>query len=259
MFLQRIEGRMKLLVVADIHYSLKQFDWLAQIAGKFDLVVLPGDLLDITSTVEQEAQILVVRKYFRRIREQVPLLIASGNHDLDIELSETERAAGWLPKTRREGMLVDGDHFEKDGILFTICPWWDGPIGKEKIAAQLAADAKRPKDKWIWLYHAPPQDRPISWTGKGYFGDEQVIEWIDQYQPDLVFSGHVHQAPFRSGGAWADQQGKTFIFNAGRQLGPVPAFILVDTDSNSATWISQAGQESIDLNEPLPIPEEATS
>ena len=39
---------MKLLFVADLHYSLKQFDWLLAEAPKFDAVSIGGDLLDLS-------------------------------------------------------------------------------------------------------------------------------------------------------------------------------------------------------------------
>ena len=41
---------MKVLVVSDLHYTLKQLDWVTMVAGEFDLVVMAGDFLDIGST-----------------------------------------------------------------------------------------------------------------------------------------------------------------------------------------------------------------
>jgi Icc-related predicted phosphoesterase len=40
---------MKMLFVADLHYTLKQLDWLVANAGDYDLVVIGGDLLDLGS------------------------------------------------------------------------------------------------------------------------------------------------------------------------------------------------------------------
>ena len=37
---------MRLLAVADLHYSLPQFDWVLEVAPDFDVVVLAGDLLE---------------------------------------------------------------------------------------------------------------------------------------------------------------------------------------------------------------------
>ena len=42
---------MRLLLVADLHYSLPQFDWVLSIADGFDVVVMAGDHLDLASIV----------------------------------------------------------------------------------------------------------------------------------------------------------------------------------------------------------------
>jgi len=43
---------MKCLLTSDLHYTLKQFDWVISVAQNFDVVVIAGDHLDISSTVE---------------------------------------------------------------------------------------------------------------------------------------------------------------------------------------------------------------
>ena len=50
---------MRCLVVADLHYSLPQFDWLLSAAPQFDLVIFAGDALDLGSAVDFRAQIVV--------------------------------------------------------------------------------------------------------------------------------------------------------------------------------------------------------
>ena len=47
---------MRLLAVADLHYSLPQFDWVLEIAADFDVVVLAGDHLELASIVDRRAQ-----------------------------------------------------------------------------------------------------------------------------------------------------------------------------------------------------------
>ena len=241
---------MKCLIVADLHYSLKQFDWVNLAAEKFDLVVIAGDLLDISSTVEIETQILVVLKYLRRIQPKARLLVSSGNHDGNARNAAGESVASWLDKARDLGALGDGDTLEEEGILFTICPWWDGPETQAGVAMQFERDAARRNGKWIWIYHAPPDASKTSWTGKVHFGDSELPGWIEKYRPDMVFSGHVHQAPFRNGGSWVEKVGSTVVFNAGRQLGSPPAFIAVDTDADTACWFSQMANERIHLDRP---------
>ena len=39
---------MRILVVSDLHYTLKQLDWVTAVAPDYDLVVIAGDLLDMS-------------------------------------------------------------------------------------------------------------------------------------------------------------------------------------------------------------------
>ena len=49
---------MRLLLVADLHYALPQFDWVVAHAGEYDIVVMSGDHLDIASPVDGRTQAL---------------------------------------------------------------------------------------------------------------------------------------------------------------------------------------------------------
>jgi Icc-related predicted phosphoesterase len=72
------ERTMRCLFVADLHYSLPQFDWLLRSAAGYDLVVLAGDALDAGSIVDYRAQTLVVRKYLQRLAGVTRLMVCSG-------------------------------------------------------------------------------------------------------------------------------------------------------------------------------------
>ena len=75
---------MKFLLVSDLHYALKQYDWTATVASNFDVVVIAGDHLDIASSVDGGVQVVVILKYLKRMMGQAKLLVSSGNHDLDV-------------------------------------------------------------------------------------------------------------------------------------------------------------------------------
>ncbi len=245
---------MKILLVADLHYTLKQWDWVNLVAEHFDLVVVAGDLLDVVSAVDLDVQILVTRKYLGRIAPKARLLVSSGNHDSDARNAAGERVAAWLLESGAgdEAVVVDGDYLEEESAFFTVCPWWDGPETRAEVAELFARDASRARGKtWIWIYHAPPAGSPVSWTGKKFFGDEALVNWIGKYRPAMVMSGHVHHAPFAKGGAWMDRIGDTRVFNMGRQIGPVPTHIVVDTEEQSAKWFSLAGNEVASLAGPV--------
>ena len=242
---------MRLLLTADLHYSLKQWDWLSLVADRYDAVVLAGDHLDIASLVEVDVQALVVLKYLRKIEGRTRLLVSSGNHDGDERTPANESVARWLEQARSAGVLVDGDTGVIGGWRFTVCPWWDGPETQREVAELLAREAGDRSAPWLWVYHAPPDHTRVSWTGKGHFGDPVLADWVRQYHPRMVLGGHVHQAPFRPPGCWVDQLDGTWLFNAGRQVGPEPAFVALDLAAMTARWCSQAGEETLDLNQSL--------
>ena len=53
---------MRVLFVSDIHYSLKQLDWLCGAAAGFDLLVIGGDLLDQVRA-ERSGVVATMRTY----------------------------------------------------------------------------------------------------------------------------------------------------------------------------------------------------
>lgn len=245
---------MRCLVVADLHYSLPQLDWLVSAAPQFDLVIFAGDALDIGSMVDFRAQIVVVKKYLALIAAQTKVILCSGNHDLDERNAEGEKISRWISEVRELGIACDGDNLTIGDTLFSVCPWWDGPLVKQRIADQLRdASLNRPQ-RWIWAHHAPPANSPTSWGGKRFFGDVELVQWIMQYQPSTVISGHVHQSPFITDGSWFDRLAQTWVFNAGLQPGRPPTHIVLDLDEDKAFWLAAGEAQWIDLDTPLKRP-----
>lgn len=245
---------MRGLLVSDLHYSLKQLDWLRETSPGYDLVVVAGDTLDISSTVALGAQIVVVSKYLRRVAEQTRLVASSGNHDLNVRAANGERVASWLATGRLPGVLSDGAYAEIGDVSLSVTRWWDGPQGCDEVRSQLVSDAARRKRRWIWVYHAPPDASPTSWTGSKHYGDAVLTRLIGQLQPDLVLTGHVHQSPFRQGGSWVDRIGPTWVFNAGQIVAPSPPHVAFDLREQTAVWTSLAGSEIVHLDRPLERP-----
>lgn len=233
---------MKILYVADLHYSLKQFDWLLANAGPYDIAAIGGDLLDVAGALDPDVQIVVIERYLRRLRTQTRLLVVSGNHDADARNPAGEWFANWLRRSRGDGLFVDGDEISLPNTTITLCPWWDGPVSRAELEQFLSQAASRASGKWIWIHHAPPDRSPVSWTGKKFGGDKYLVEWIERFAPDLVLSGHIHNAPFYPDGSWIDRIGKTWVFNPGRQIGPRPTSIVVDLDAMTAEWVSLEGE-----------------
>lgn len=232
----------RMLFVADLHYALKQFDWLVANAASFDPVVIGGDLLDLASALDFDVQITVVEKYLERIRQHTRLLVSSGNHDGDSRNAADESVAQWIRDSQAGGLFVDGNSLELDGSLITICPWWDGPVSRAEVEQQLTRDAGRVRERWVWVHHAPPSGSPVCWTGKKFAGDDFLLGWINRFHPDIVLSGHIHNSPFYPQGSWVDRIGRTWVFNPGRQIGPTPVHLALDLEAMTAEWISTEGQ-----------------
>ena len=233
---------MRLLFVADLHYALKQFDWVVANAGDYDWVVIGGDLLDLASSLDPDLQIVVVEKYLARLRQKTRLLVSSGNHDGDARNSADESVAGWLREAKADGLFVDGDSIQLDGARITVCPWWDGPLSRAELEELLVREAAQVTGKWVWIHHAPPDGSSVSWTGKKLAGDEFLRGWIERFQPDIVLCGHIHNAPFYPEGSWVDRIGKTWVFNPGRQIGESPTHISLDLEAMTAEWVSFEGE-----------------
>ena len=244
---------MRMLFVADLHYGLKQFDWLIANAPDYDTMVIGGDLLDLGSSLDIDTQIVVVEKYLRRIAQRTRLLVSSGNHDGDGRTAAQESVCRWLHDVKGAQLFVDGDSVEIGGTLVTICAWWDGAESRAEVEQLLAQDAAREKRQWIWIYHSPPEGSPVSWTGQKSAGDEVLTEWIARFAPDVVLSGHIHNAPFYADGAWIDRLGKTWVLNAGRQIGPKPSYVILDFDKMSARWVSAEEEGSRELAVTAPV------
>jgi Icc-related predicted phosphoesterase len=248
---------MRFVVVADIHYALQQYDWLLKVAPHYDAVVIAGDLLELSSMVDRRAQIIVLRNYLAKLSKQTNVIVCSGNHDLDGEGLGGERTATWISDIGIGNAVSDGNSLYLSGVRFSSLPWWDGPVSKQLIQNQLEHDAKLNHETWVWVYHAPPADNPVSWAGQRHFGDSQLNAWIADFKPDLVLSGHVHQSPFVQKGSWIDRIDSTWVFNTGQQIGPHPTHIAIALDLNIAVWFASTGGQTQSLNaqaaDPTPL------
>ena len=233
---------MKLLLVSDLHYTLRQYDWVLARAGDFDAVVIAGDLLSVAAPVAPEAQIAAVRATLRKLAASTRVFACSGNHDLNALNAAGEKTADWLDVLADCSAVTDGASALVGDTLVTVLPWWDGPVAREASEKVLADVDRSVAERWIWVYHSPPESL-LSWTGSRHFGDPTVAEWIARWNPDAVLCGHIHQAPFAPEGSWVDRIGSAWVFNPGKQTGPVPTFIELDLVAGTARWSSMTGVE----------------
>ena len=233
----------RILLTSDQHYRLPTLDWLCQVAGDYDALVLAGDLLNVAGIVPIPVQAVVADRYLTRLAQLCPVFVVSGNHDLDGPGEHGEQICQWLQRSGSDNVHVDGQSVDLDDTRFTLCPWWDGPVTRQAVEAQLAAASVNRPHRWIWVYHSPPAGTPLCVDNHRVFADQDLAGWIQRYQPDLVLCGHIHGAPWAENGGWNARLGRTWIFNAGHVNVAVPPHIVLDTDAMTATWTGIAGDE----------------
>ena len=100
---------MRLLLTSDLHYRLRQYDWLIGSAAGFDVVVVAGDHIDAFLPVPSEVQLAALAATRTAGARQSRLLVCSGNHDLNARNGAGEKTADWLEAVRSAALAVDGD------------------------------------------------------------------------------------------------------------------------------------------------------
>src|ERR1700742_4229084 len=155
---------MRLLLVSDLHYALRQYDWLLERAHRYDAVVLAGDLLSIAAPVAVEAQIVAIGATLRKLAETIPVIACSGNHDLITYSAAGEKIADWLGALNVPGLTADGASVLLEDNLISVLPWWGGPAARADSEAFLESVDRTEARRWIWVYHSPPESL-LSWTG----------------------------------------------------------------------------------------------
>ena len=246
---------MRCLVVADLHYSLPQFDWLLAAAPQFDLVIFAGDALDIGSFVDFRAQILVVKKYLSLLSGLTRVILCSGNHDLDERSPEGEKISRWVGEVRELGIACDGDSFVHRRHAVHGLPVVGRAAG-ESTDREPAVAKPQPSgcSDGSGCITRRRRIRRRAGAASGFSATSNWCSGSSATSPSMVISGHVHQSPFIPDGSWFDRLGSTWVFNAGLQPGRPPVYIVLDIDDGTAFWLSAGDAQWIDLNAPLQRP-----
>ena len=233
---------MRLLLAADIHYNLRQMAWLEAEAGHYDAVILAGDLLDLTGHAPLAKQRRTMQEALRLIAARAPVLVASGNHDVD-----DDGDIAWLREIAGHHIFVDGSTVAWNGVAVTLWPW----RGIEAAPMPQGTAHTVPWLTRIWVHHAPPAGTRVAACPKSQAAGANAAfaERVRRHAPQLVVSGHIHDAPFRPQGSWWDRISDTVCLNPGRQHGHEPAYIVLDLAAAEIEWVSASAREL----RPLPI------
>ena len=210
---------MTILHVTDFHFNQSWFDWLLHRAPAHDVVVMSGDMLDLSIATRHERQIEWVSNWLNAFPR--PIFVCSGNHDLEWDAkAERWTPAYWLRGISNPLVWTDGQRVELDGLSFLSIGATTRPKGGH-------AD--------VWVVHAPPSNTLVAQRSDGSdSGDPDLILPARLYAPQLVLSGHVHTPR-----DWQERRDQTTFLNPGRATGArFPNHILVQTETMTCQFIS---------------------
>jgi hypothetical protein len=191
--------KFKILAASDIHGDTDATKKLAAKAKKenVDLVVLAGDL---SGFVETEG----ILKPF--IDNDQKVVFVPGNWDSSVTADVL---------TKMYGVKNVGKHYVKYGevgIFGVGSPDGQLDLNEKKAFNKLKKDFSKIKDleKKIMVSHIHAAGTKSEFSGIP--GSTGVRKAIEEFQPDIFLSGHIHEAE-----GLKDQVGKTKIFSVGEK------------------------------------------
>jgi Icc-related predicted phosphoesterase len=218
---------MRILICSDLHARPDWYFWLSQVASDFGAVIVAGDLIDMFRSGEKILRdCSLAEAHLDGIeRRGTPVFISEGNHDASI-------AWPWM-------RLQLGRH-QIENLLIQTLPDDRGSDARLdfRISREIANEKKL---TWIAVDHYPPF-RSRTNSGDDFQLNKQVID----FQPAIIVSGHMHQAPFVPNGSWHDTVNGTLCLNPGCLWNASdPCHIILDSKGRNATWIASGRTETI--------------
>ena len=232
---------MTILHVTDFHFNKRWFDWLPDNAPAHDLLVMSGDMLNLSDATSHRKQIYWVADWIKDY--PFPISICSGNHDLEWDAeAELWTPAYWLREVAGPKVWTDGQRVTLDGLSLLNISCTTRPKGGE-------AD--------IWIAHAPPAGTSVGTRLNGRdAGDPDLVGPARRYSPRAILSGHIHDPV-----SWFEKRNSTLLLNPGRTVDArIPNHIVLDTESFSCELITENKRETFAdsaMHEPGTAPHDA--
>jgi len=200
----------KILIISDIHADIENIlNLLDKVkAYEFDLVICPGDLIDINLpkgfTPKDIGKIII--EELRTLKK--PLLIAPGNMDSEIlDLLEEEKISlhGNGVKFGDYGIYGFGGARTPFGTMLE-----PSEIEIENGLRKGFAKVEDAKYK-IQVTHMPPARTKVDILFSGaHVGSEAIRKFIEENKPILAISSHIHEA------RGIDKINNTVLINSGK-------------------------------------------
>jgi uncharacterized protein len=194
---------MKIISFGDVHMATRNLARMGAVMRDTNLVIVSGDLTNFGGSADAAKVIDDVRGVCRRV------LALPGNLD----------QAGVIPFLEGEGIALHGRGVVIEGIGIFGCGGsnitpFNTPteLSEDEIYQTLMRGYAEVRDvrPLLMVCHTPPfETRCDRIAGGRAVGSTAARRFIQEFQPDLCISGHIHES------AGVDTIGPTTIVNAG--------------------------------------------
>jgi Icc-related predicted phosphoesterase len=190
----------RIVVFSDIHGDLAALEQVLAIEA--DHYFAAGDLVSWALGLDR------VGKVLRRRAGRTYVL--PGNHESAADIAEMCRAYG-LEDFHGRSIQLGGYRIAGLGYSNPTPFGTPGEYSEKELAERLEPFAAL--ERLILICHCPPKGTPLDQAGPGrHLGSQAVRDFIDQYQPELFFCGHIHEAH-----GLTAHIGRTRAFNVGKR------------------------------------------
>jgi len=213
----------RFIITSDLHQSIGKWPDLVRAVEqeKSRFVLIAGDLLPKEGGFNGQRRFFrLLADYLRAMRGsgETTILTFFGNDDFHPLEPLLDGLAGrgvcvnLNGKVHREaGFVFCGMNHVRDYLLAK-------PSLRDRLEALRSQLTPDEIGRSIWLVHNPPSDLGMDICFDGcQVGSPNILRFIQQTQPLLGCSGHIHESPYQSGGRWAARVGRTLWLQPGQE------------------------------------------
>jgi uncharacterized protein len=194
---------MKIVSFGDVHMAIGQMSKIAVELASADLIILSGDLTNFGGAADAAQVITAARRYCPQV------LALPGNVDRPdvLDFLQAEHVSLHRQSRRIRQLALFGCGGSNITPFCTPLEYTDGELGSMLADAYVGANDAPIQ---LMVCHTPPHATLLDRLTNGTpVGSPAVRQFIEQYQPQVCITGHIHESP------GVDHIGRTKIVNAG--------------------------------------------